>query len=287
MGTPSVLTGKKETMKKIVLVLSLLLGFGLMMQAQMSSNSAQQKESMSIGLKGGVNLPRMYYFQNEPLSRLPQQWVITPMGGLFVEIPVGSSLIIAPEAVYIQRGTDISYEHVSGTNVHYTMNVSYADVRLPFEFRLPLKPYFQPYLTLGAEAGMRLFGQIHIDRTTPVELDQTIDVGDANMNLIHAGAFAGVGVRSRIGMGNRHILLKLSASIHLGLLDSYGAAEKEGSVPAVNVNAYQVTGWRLPQGLEVTLGVAIPLEKPLEDACATFSKDRYRRHSIRGHLFGY
>ena len=134
---------------------------------------------------------------------------------------------------------------------------------------------------------MRLGGQIHIDRTTPIQLDQTIDVGDANMNLIHAGAFAGLGIRSRIGLGSRHILLKLGASMHQGLLDNYGMAEKEGSASAINVNAYQVTGWRLPQGLEVTLGVAIPLEKHLEDACAAFANDRYRRKGNRGHLFGY
>ena len=167
------------------------------------------------------------------------------------------------------------------------MSVHYVDFRLPLEVRLPIKPYFQPYLTVGGEAGMRLGGQIHIDRTAPIELNQTIDVGDANMNMIHAGAFAGLGIRSRIGIGSRHILLKLGATVHQGLLDNYGAAEKEGSVPAVNVNAYQVTGWRLPQGLEVTLGVAIPLEKHLEDACATFAKDRYHRRGNRGHLFGY
>ena len=105
--------------------------------------------------------------------------------------------------------------------------------------------------------------------------------------MIHAGAFAGAGIRSRIGLGGRHILLKLSASAHQGLLDSYSAAEKEGSIPAANVNAYQVTGWRLPQGLEVCLGIAIPLEKHMDDACATFSNDRYRRHGKGRHLFGF
>ena len=274
-------------MKKHIIILLVLLGFGLASQGQMSSNNVQEKEAFAIGLKGGVNLPRMYYFQNEPLSQLPQAWTITPMGGLFVEIPVGSMLIIAPEAVYVQRGTDISYEHFSGSNVHYTMNISYADLRLPFEFRLPVTQYFQPYLTLGAEAGMRLFGQIHIDRTAPVELDQTIDVGDANMNLIHAGAFAGLGIRSKLPIGRHDLVLKLSVTAHQGLLDSYSKSEKEGSVPAVNVNAYQITGYRLPQGIEATLGVAIPLHSRGEDACATFAKDRYRRHGNRGHLFGY
>ena len=274
-------------MKKHIVLFLVLIGLGFNAVAQKRSNNVQERDAVAIGLKGGVNLPRMYYFQNEPLSRLSQDWFFTPMGGLFVEIPVGNVMIIAPEAVYVQRGTDISYEHISGTKVHYSMNVSYADVRLPFEFRWPVKSYFQPYLALGAEAGMRLFGQIHIDRTAPVELDQTIDVGDANMNLIHAGAFAGLGIRGKFPIGRHDLVLKLSVTCHQGLLDSYSKSEQEGGVPAVNVNAYQITGCRLPQGIEATLGVAIPLHSRDEDACATFAKDRYRRHSNRGHLFGY
>ena len=273
-------------MKKHLIVILLCVCAGTISFAQSGGNTSW-KESVSIGLKGGINMPRMYYFNNEALQQLPQKDTITLMGGLFVDIPLGNVLALSPEVVYLKRGTNISYEHRSGSWVHYTMSVHYVDFRLPLEVRLPIKPYFQPYLTVGGEAGMRLGGQIHIDRTAPIELNQTIDVGDANMNMIHAGAFAGLGIRSRIGIGSRHILLKLGATVHQGLLDNYGAAEKEGSVPAVNVNAYQVTGWRLPQGLEVTLGVAIPLEKHLEDACATFAKDRYHRRGNRGHLFGY
>ena len=274
-------------MKKHFFVLLILLGFGLSSQAQMRSNDMQQKEAVAIGLKGGINFPRMLYFQNEALGQLSQDWAFTPMGGLFVEIPVGNLLIVAPEALYVQRGTDISYKHEpSGMDVHYKMNVRYADVRLPFEFRLPVKPYFQPYLSLGAEVGMRLGGQIHIVRSSPVVLDESIDVGNANMSLIHAGAFAGVGIRSKFPIGRHDLVLKLSVTCHQGLLDTYSKSEKEGSVPAVNVNAYQITGYRLPQGIEVCIGIAIPLHSRGEDACATFAKDRYRRHSGR-QLFGY
>ena len=275
-----------KTMRKYLIAILLCLGFYGVSFAQMKSNQPS-KEAIAIGLKGGVNMPRMLYFNNDALKQLPQAYIFTPMGGLFFDIPMGSVFALSPEFVYLQRGTDISYEHRSGAQVHYSMSVHYVDFRLPLELRLPIKPYFQPYLMAGAEVGMRLGGQIHMERTSPIELDKTIDVGDANMNLIHAGAFTGVGIRSRIGLGNRHILLKLSASVHQGLIDSYAAGEKDESVPAINVNAYQTTGMRLPQGLEVCLGIAVPLEKKLDDACATFAKDRYRRHGIRGRLFGY
>lgn len=264
----------------------MLIGFSMVSFGQMSNNKPVEK-TVSLGLKGGVNVPRMLYFQNEALSQLPQAFTITPTGGLFVDIPLGEAVVLAPEVMYVQRGTDMSYEHRSGAQVHYTMSASYVDLRLPLEFRWPVSNYFQPYLVIGAEGGVRLFGQIHMDRTDPIALDQTIDVGDANLALIHAGALAGLGVRSRVNIGASYILLKLSVTAHQGLLDSYAQGEKNGTTAPINVNAYQITGYRLPQGLEACLSIGIPLKASQDDACATFSKDRYRRHSNRGHLFGF
>ena len=273
-------------MKKYYLIISLLLGMSAISMAQMSRYN-QKKEPVSIGIKGGVNMPRMLYMGNEPLSRLDQNMYFTPTGGLFVEIPVGSALIIAPEAMYVQRGTDIEYEHISGTMVHYTMNVSYADLRLPFELRLPVKPYFQPYLVAGAEGGMRLFGKIHMIRTVHVDMDESIDVGDANLSLIHAGVFAGLGIRSRFDIGDMGMVVKLSASYHQGILDTYSEMETNGTAAPVNINAYHITGSRLPRGIEATLGISIPLERRPDDACASFSKDRrWFKRSGRG-LFGF
>jgi hypothetical protein len=271
-------------MKKHILIACLLLGMSAMTMAQMGQYN-QNKEAIAIGVKGGMNIPQMWYLGNEALSQLEQKMNFTPTGGLFVEIPIGSALAIAPEAMYVQRGTDVEYGHIpSGAQVHYSMNVSYADLRLPFEFRLPIKPYFQPYLVAGAEVGLRLFGQIHIQRTSPIDLNETIDVGDANMGLLHAGAFAGVGVRSRFNIGAMGMIVKLSASYHQGLLDTYSAMEKEGMAQPINVNAYHITGSRLPRGLEATLGIAIPLELRPDDACATFSNDRrWFKHNKRSH----
>lgn len=273
-------------MKKLCLIIGLLFSLSIVSQAQTSRNS-QKKEPLAVGIKGGLNMPRMFYLGNASLSQLKQKMNLTPTGGLFVEIPVGSVLMIAPEVMYVQRGTDIEYEHFSGTKVHYAMNVSYVDLRLPFELRWAIKPFVQPYLVLGAEGGMRMFGQIHIQRTAPVEMNKTIDVGDANMNLVYAGVFAGLGVRSRFDIGSLGMIVKLSASYHQGFLDTYSVKEKEGVAQPFNVNAYQITGSRLPRGIEVTLGVAIPLESKPDDACASFSKDRrWVKHSKRGY-FGY
>ena len=248
---------------------------------------AQTDNLVSIGVKGGVNMPRMTYVNNHYLNSLPQATQFTPMGGVFVDIPLGSVFAIAPEFDYVQRGTDITYMHYSDMEVHYNLSVSFVDFRLPLEFRIPIKPYLQPYATIGAGAGMRLGGKIHMDRTDPAPLDATIDVGDANFTKIYAGAFAGLGIRSLVTIGNFDMLLKLSATYHHGFLDTYTKAEREETVEAVNVNAYNITGSRLPQGIEVCLSIGIPLKAPEDDACRTFSHDRYRRHGDGRHLFGF
>lgn len=273
-------------MKKLLLFLGLLIGLNYGAFAQMSSSQPFDK-TISLGLKGGINMPRMWYFNNAALSQLPQNDTITLMGGLFLDIPLNENMSFVPEVVYVQRGTDMCYVHRTGAKVHYNISVSYADLRLPVEFYWPIKPYFQPYIVAGVEVGSRLFGKIQMDRTDPIAMNDTILVDSSNMFLIHAGAFAGAGIRSRINLGAMEVLLKLSATFHQGFVDSYSPYEKNGIAQAQNVNAYQISGWRLPQGLEVTLGIAILLKPRLKDACATFSNDRYRRHGNRGHLFGY
>ncbi len=267
-------------MKKSLLIAFLLVMFGV-------GAMAQNDNTVSLGVKGGINMPQMHYFNNKYLSSLPQAWKITPMGGVFVDIPIGDIFVIAPEFDYVQRGTDITYEHISGVQVHYALSVSYVDFRIPLEFRIPIKPYLQPFVQIGAEGGWRLGGTIHMDRTDPAPLDATIDVGDANMTKIYAGAFGGLGIRSLVSIGSFDMLFKLTASYHQGFLDTYTKSEIEESVPAVNVNAYNIMGSRLPRGLEVCLSVGIPLKAPEDDACRTFSHDRYRRHGNGRHLFGF
>jgi hypothetical protein len=53
------------------------------------------------------------------------------------------------------------------------------------------------------------------------------------------------------------------------------------------VNAYHITGSRLPRGIEFYLSFGIPLKPRPDDACRTFSNDRYRRRGSGRGLFGF
>lgn len=270
-------------MKKFWMILVMALAV-LQVEAQVKARQhIYGQNGVCVGIKGGVNDPKMLYWQNVALSREKQRFWVKPVAGLFADIPMGQNLTLAPEVMYVHRGTQMSYQHKpSGASVDYRMDVTCADMRVPVEFRFPLKSRFTPFLTVGAEMGMRIGGSIVMKRTAPIALYDSIPVGKANMGLLHAGVFGGAGVRYLGEIGRRDLLLKLSVTYHQGLLDTYSEMEKQGTATTSNVNAYHIKGQRLPSGLELTLGVAVSLKRN-DDACASFEGDRSRRKGSRSH----
>jgi len=249
-------------------------------QAQTQRNKKKQyeKQWICVGVKGGMNASQMMYWRNNALDQLPKDTLLFPTGGVFADIPLSNYLSVAPEVMYVRRGTGFKYTHIpTGCDVHYTMKVHYVDLRVPVEFRWPINPWLQPYLTVGAEGGVRLGGKILMDRSAPYALYDSIGVGRANMALFYGGVYAGVGIRSKVDVGGRNLLLKLAACYHQGMTNTHSAMEKQNTATASNVNVYHVSWSRLPQGLELTLGVALSLKTLGKDACAIFSSDRYRR----------
>ena len=264
-----------------IIVIALLLpalGF-----SQIGSRNA---ECVAIGIKGGLALPGMAY-SDKHLSELTQDSYMVPVGGIFVDVPIGGIVSIAPEVMWVNRGVKMQYTHFSGASVHYSIASNYVDLRVPVLVRLKVVDAFQPYVFGGAEAGYLLGGQIHIERSTPVALDETIDIGKANMASYHVGAYAGLGIRSDINCGSITLSVRLEASYHRGFVDSYSEMEHAETAVPVNINAYNITGKRMPKGLEICLGLGIPLRFDNSgDACSTFT-DKYRPKHRRGVLYGF
>lgn len=243
-------------------------------------------ESVAIGVKGGVALPGMSY-SDKYLSELEQDAFFAPVGGLFVSVPLGDIVSIAPEVMWVNRGVKMQYTHFSGAAVHYSIASQYVDLRVPVQARLQVSELFQPYAFAGAEAGYLLGGQIHISRSIPIVMDEIIDIGKANMAPYHAGAYAGLGIRSDINFGSLTLSVRLEASYHHGFVDSYSEMEHAETAAPVNINAYNSTGKRMPKGWEICLGLGIPLHfDNSDDACSTFT-DRYRPKHRKGVHYGF
>lgn len=229
----------------------------------------------AIGVKGGLNLAGVR-FTDEHLSSLPQQNAMRIVGGVFLDVPFSQSVGIAPELLYVERGMKTAYTHYSGSEAQYEIQSRYIDFRLPVLVGFSVASWFQPYVVAGVEAGYLLGGKILLQQEGMGNSDTTVAIGKANMNSITAGVFGGAGLRFFWPVNGRRAQLRVDATYHMGLVDSFSDMEHQDEAQPVNLNAYNINGERFPQGIEISVGLIIPLLPDPDDACYNFSKNKWR-----------
>ena len=235
----------------------------------------RSSNQISLGLKGGVNFAGMAY-TDWHLSELPQQMPLRPVGGVFVDIPLSKHCGLAPEIMYVERGMKTTYFHYSNYEVQYEIHSRYVDLRIPFHAGINITSWMQPYLVAGVDAGWLLGGKIHLRQPGLPCPDATIMIGKANMQSLYVGAFGGVGIRFFREINGQKAHLKIDATYHFDFLDTFTEMEHCDEAQSINVSAYNITGKRFPKGIEITLGVTIPLHSDKDDACHSFSKNKWK-----------
>lgn len=230
---------------------------------------------ISLGLKGGVNFAGMAY-TDWHLSELPQQMPLRPVGGIFVDIPLSKHFGLAPEIMYVERGMKTTYFHYSNYEVQYGIHSRYVDLRIPFLAGVNITSWMQPYLVVGVDAGWLLGGNIHLHQPGFPDSDTTIMIGKANMRNLYLGAFGGVGIRFFREINGQKAQLKIDATYNFDFVDTFTDMEHSDEAQPINVNAYNITGKRFPKGIEITVGITIPLRSGKDDACYSFSKNRWK-----------
>ena len=231
-------------------------------------------KKIALGVKGGINLAGMFYTDSH-LSVLPQEMCLKPVGGVFVDLPLTNSISVVPEVVYIERGMATHYTHYSGCKVDYSIHSRYVDLRLPVLVGVSLTSWFQPYLVAGGDAGYLLGGSISLQQPGLPNPNVTTDLGKANMSPLYLGAFGGLGLRFFIPMNGRRAQLRVESTYNFDFMDTFSAMEHKDAADPLNVNAYNITGMRLPKGIEVTMGLAVSLIQE-KDACYSFSKNKWK-----------
>lgn len=96
------------------------------------------------------------------------------------------------------------------------------------------------------------------------------------MGRLYAGAFAGFGMRFFHTMNGKKAQLRIEAVYDFDFLDTFSRMEHGDEANSVNVNAYNITGKRLPKGIAVTMGLVVPLLPDKNDACYSFSKNKWK-----------
>lgn len=254
----------------VILVLLLLAQWGFAQRLNPADS-----DRITLGFRAGVNLPGMVY-TDKHLSVLPQQTVFRPVGGIFLDIPLIRRLSIAPEVMYVERGMKTNYIHSSGYSVSYSIHSRYVDLRVPLNYYFLVTPKFQSYLTAGVDAGYLLGGSIQLQQPGLPCPEATIMIGKANMRPLYIGAFGGLGMCFRFFINERIAHLIINATYNFDFVDSFTEMEHSDAAQPVNVNAYNITGKRFPQGFEITVGMAFPIGPDKDDACYSFSRNKWK-----------
>jgi hypothetical protein len=175
-----------------------------------AAGAAAQDDGAAFGLKGGLSLAS---FRGDGASYESRDQVLDPgrrtgiVVGAFVALPVGRTVAIQPEALYVQKGA--TYTAAPGAELLY--QVDYLEVPLLLKLRLG-SGSTRGALLAGPAAGFRLNGTV-IARS-PGEEESTADVSDM-LRSVDWGLVLGAGVDFAAGSG----ALGLEARYTWGLTD--------------------------------------------------------------------
>lgn len=256
-------------MRKCLFILFLLASSICAVGQRRSSNQ------ISLGIKGGINFAGMAY-TDWHLSELPQQMPLRPVGGIYVDIPLSKYFGLAPEIMYVERGMKTTYFHYSNYEVQYEIHSRYVNLRIPFLAGINVISWMQSYLVAGVDAGWLLGGNIHLHQPGFPDPDATIMIGKANMRSLYLGAFGGVGIRFFRVINGQKAQLKIDATYNIDFVDTFTDMEHGDEAQPINVNAYNITGRRFPKGIEIMVGITLPIFPDKNDACYNWERNYWK-----------
>lgn len=218
----------------------------------------KERESVAIiGIKGGMNIATMRYTYDN-IKNL-SKYAVRPALGIFVEIPVDLYMSIQPEFMYMGRGMSASYTYKQHYTVDYNINSNYADFRLLFIGKYPLK-HITPYIFAAPDAAFLLGGKMSVKQHGLEISEATIDIGESNMKSFDFSILAGAGIRHNFTFPTFSLIAKIEVGYNFGLIDTFSSMERDETATPANVYAYRHHGERFNRGLEIMISLGIPLK---------------------------
>ena len=285
-------------MKKssIIILLSLLL-IGTTANAQFnkplqsSSNRVNPNEAKyNIGLIGGVTMTQWVHFGGTK-TQYRHAFNFGPTAGLSIERMLSNSMSVSLEGLFAMRNTQLSYDVINfpvalNQNKDYfrQYNADYQEVNIqvPVTFYLD-QGNIRPYVFVGPRFSLPLSGKMIWQKKeilnygtpeqtyseTGASID-TVDMNAQNLRSWNVGLVAGAGVLFKINMNNYYMLLKVDASAHAAVINSFSKEEINGEATNVIGAAYidpYLLGMRFNTDATVKLTFLFPLKKQLKGAC--------------------
>ena len=241
------------------------------------------------GIKGGPDGSVLHYTE---LHNQRQTIRVSGDAGLFVESRFFDKLSVGMDVSYAWRRTQlefntpylIDYSTTAVTNITYSQSLSGFEVCLPvtWYFGKPktwLDNYGRCYVFAGPSGFVLLDGTLEWTRTH-LDDNQVIDhyqvpVSTSSSYPYDLGIKAGLGLAYRQRTQHGHFIVKAELSFYYGLSDTFSDAERELSVAhfyGLGDVQHEVLGKRYFRQVRLSLSIALPLRKRLEDACRIIDK---------------
>lgn len=285
--------------KSSTIILSFLLLFGtLTANAQFNKplQSASMKRqsanaSYNIGIIGGASITQWIHFggtgtqYNEPIGKC-----IGYLGGVSIEKMLNDNLSVGIEGMYAIRNLYLTYEIkqfpvglYEWNDISKTLDANYNEicVQVPLCFYMTgttassIRPYMfaGPRMTIIQDGGSTTWHKTNL--TTNVTENDTVGINKSNFQPFNIGITAGIGALFKINLPNYYFLMKLDASCHAGLINTFSEKEKEGSVETVIGADYidpYLLGKRFSGNADLRLTILFPLKKLTKGACISWGE---------------
>ena len=258
------------------------------------SRVSSSEAKYNIGITGGLTLTHWLHFggtntkYNQPLN-------FGPTGGLVVERMLNNSNSIAIEGLFAMRNTQLNYNVLNypvsvgsgpehNKDYYRQFDVNYQEVNV----QVPLTHYFgqgnlMPYLFVAPRVSIPLSGKMIWQKKEiqgyGTENQQYIEAGASydtvemtaqNTRQWNVGIVVGAGLRYKLNMNNYYLFIKLDASAHGAILNSFTDEEIQGLSQNVIGAGYIdpfLLGMRFNTDATVKLTILFPLKKQLKGAC--------------------
>lgn len=174
----------------------------------LTSAPAAAQAAKSVGVFAGVNFSTFNGSDADLSSIGLDKGSLTGFeGGVFVDVPVGSSVYLEPAVMYIGKGTKYSIAE-SGFSGDITFDVEYIEI--PVLIRYNFRPAGGPYLLVGPDVAFNV--SCSVSGTGDAELPKTdcVDIGTLagvsfDATSVTFGGIVGLGFQhQRIGLEGRY-----------------------------------------------------------------------------------
>ena len=254
------------------------------------SRVSSSEAKYNIGLEGGLTSTYWLHFGGTQ-TKYHQPFNFGLTGGLVVERMLNSSNSIAIEGLFAMRNIELNYEVLNfpvaineNKDYYRQYNVNYQEV----DVQIPLTHYFsqgniRPFVYVAPRFSLPLSGNITWQKmeilnygTQDQQYDEahathdTVSMSAQNMRRWNVGLVLGAGAVFKINFSNYYLLLKLDASAHAAVINSFSKEENNGTssnvIGASYIDPY-LLGKRFNTDATVKLTLLFPLKKQLKGAC--------------------